>query len=132
MKLYIDDLRACPPGWQLARTVTEAIRILATQDVEEVSIDHDISHSIALSYAGHEKDRSKIARPFPCGETFEPVAWFLARTVERKYNGRTGTMHMKITLHTANPIGAKKMQEILADAGLEVTVALSAPVNGLE
>lgn len=37
IKLFVDDLRACPKGWVPARTVTEAIRILATQSVEEVS-----------------------------------------------------------------------------------------------
>ena len=113
MKLYIDDLRKEPQGWHRAKTVSEAIRILATQEVSEVSIDHDISHRINMD---------SIARPFPCGETFEPVAWFL-RAV--KFSG-------KVTLHTANPIGAKKMAEILADAGIVAEIVLGMPVNGLE
>lgn len=119
MKLYIDDLRKCPEGWVLARTVTEAIRILATCDVEEVSIDHDISHRISMD---------KLGRPFPCGETFEPVAWFLRLLACLP----EGHYPEKVTLHTANPIGAKKMAEILADVGIKVTIELGVPVNGLE
>lgn len=126
MKLYVDDLRKCPDGWTLARTVTEAIRILATREVEEVSLDHDISHKIGMD---------QIARPFPCGETFEPVAWFLveqakARTRECSVPRNEGAP--KITLHTANPIGARKMSEILLDGGIESTTVLGQPVNGLE
>jgi hypothetical protein len=113
MKLYIDDLRKCPEGWVLARTVTEAIRLLANQAVEEVSLDHDISHRINMD---------SIARPFPCQETFEPVAWYLAAA---KFSG-------PVTLHTANPIGARKMEAILTEAGIESRTILGQPVNGLE
>ena len=124
MKLYVDDLRKEPEGWHRAKTVTEAIRILATREIEEVSIDHDISHAIGMD---------KIARRFPCGETFEPVAWFLAIKFKRvqEFCAPT-TFFPKITLHTANPIGAKKMKAILNDAGLECEVKLGQPVNGLE
>lgn len=113
MKLYVDDIRKEPQGWVRAKTVSEAIRIIATQSVDEVSLDHDISHRINMD---------SIARPFPCGETFEPVAWFLRGI---KFSG-------KVTLHTANPIGAKKMAEILADVGIQAKIELGMPVNGLE
>lgn len=113
LKLYVDDLRKEPAGWHRAKTVTEAIRILATREVSEVSIDHDISHRINMD---------SIARPFPCGETFEPVAWFLWAI---KFKG-------PVTLHTANPIGAKKMAEILDLAGIVARIELGQPVNGLE
>lgn len=36
IRLFVDDIRREPEGWVRARTVTEAIRLLATQDVEEV------------------------------------------------------------------------------------------------
>ena len=58
IKLYVDDRRPAPDdSWKLARTVTEAIRILATVPVELVSLDHDIMDS---------------------EETFEPVCRYLA------------------------------------------------------
>ena len=128
MKLYVDDLRACPEGWTLARTVTEAIRLLATQDFDEVSLDHDISHAISLR-AMRSAGKNELCRPFPCGETFEPVAWFLA---DKWSAGKGYGPGPAITLHTANPIGAKKMAAILEDAGLSCTIELGTPVNGLE
>lgn len=112
IKLYVDDLRKCPSGWVLARTVTEAIRLLATQDISAVSLDHDISHSVEVR---------EISRPYPCGETFEPVAWYL------KAIGFRGP----VTLHTANPVGAEKMRSILIDND-RVVIQLGRPVNGLE
>lgn len=127
MKLYIDDLRPCPEGWTLARTVTEAIRILATQDVTEVSIDHDISHAIALNLSP-DRSLKGIVRPYPCGETFEPVAYFL----REKYGKLTIPERPKITIHSANAIGANRIQQILHSAGLECTIELGKPVNGLE
>lgn len=66
MKLFVDDIRACPPGWTLARTVTQAIRILATYAVEVVSLDHDIACRLVN---GHEHTSE---------ETFEAVARFIA------------------------------------------------------
>ena len=42
MKLWIDDLRTPPEGWSWAKTPTEAIGILTTYSVSEVSFDHDL------------------------------------------------------------------------------------------
>lgn len=123
MKLYVDDLRKCPDGWVLARTVTEAIRILATQDVTHVSLDHDISHSVEVN---------GLARPYPCGETFEPVAWYIA--VQNRLFRHEALGHSRripcITIHTANPVGAEKMRAILREE--DCIVMLGRPVNGLE
>lgn len=42
LKLYVDDVRTPPPGWALARTIEDAVRILSEGDVEEVSLDYVI------------------------------------------------------------------------------------------
>ena len=122
MKLYVDDLRKCPDGWHLARTVTEAIRVLATMPVEEVSLDHDISHAVEVN---------GLARPYPCGETFEPVAWYLREMAQRQ-NGREQFGPRRIVLHTANAIGAEKMRNILYHYYDNIVIKLGSPVNGLE
>jgi hypothetical protein len=51
MKLYIDDIRPAPEGWQQARTVTDAIRFLSKFSLvtEEISIDHDISYAVEVA-----------------------------------------------------------------------------------
>jgi hypothetical protein len=57
-KLYIDDLRNSPDdSWIVVRTLTGAIRVLATMDVDVISLDHDISHYVSVD--GN-------ARPFAC------------------------------------------------------------------
>jgi hypothetical protein len=68
-KLYIDDLRNSPDdSWIVARTITGAIRVLATMDVDVISLDHDMSHHVSVD--GN-------ARPFACIENFSAVCYFI-------------------------------------------------------
>lgn len=97
MKLWVDDLRAAPEGWWRATTVTEAIRALATQPCEEVSLDHDIACYAYIGSLGVSVEHS-------IEETFEGVAWYIAAM-----KTRPSIIH----LHTANPWGAKAMAGIL-------------------
>lgn len=119
LRLFVDDIREAPEGWHCARTVTEAIRILDERDVSDVSLDHDISHAVGLD---------SVMRPYPCGETFEPVARFIALMYAEgeKFPGT-------VTIHTANPAGAERMRQILAHCqGIDVAVELGRPCNRLE
>src|SRR3990167_10858119 len=104
MKLWVDDIRTEPEGWTGAHSVTEAIRILDTMEVEEVSIDHDISMKVSVGTlaAGYG-----AARPFVSNETYEPVARFIARA----YAGKP----LAVRIHTANLGAAARMQIILAE-----------------
>lgn len=92
MKLFVDDMRACPEGWTPAKSVTEAIRILATMDVEEVSLDHDIACRLVN---GQEHSSN---------ETFEPVAWFLALA---------DSDTIKVRIHTSNVAAGRRMAQIM-------------------
>lgn len=116
MKLYIDDIRQVPDdSWVLARTIDSAINAIATFDFDVISLDHDISHYVVMD---------GVSRPFPCAETFTPVALY----IDAKYlpNDRKP----KIIIHTSNPVGAEKMKAILKD--FDVTVSESRPANRLE
>lgn len=96
MKLFVDDLRVAPEGWVLARTITEAIRMLATQKVEEISLDHDIAY---------QNERGEFTGK--CSqENYTPVAWFIR---EMEIKDRPTLVH----LHTANPDGARNIESIL-------------------
>lgn len=88
MKLFVDDIRAPWKDWHHANTITDAIRILATANVEVVSLDHDIQQSIPGS------------RGF---ETFEPVARYIALMNPRP----------EVQFHTGNPLGGQRMADIL-------------------
>jgi hypothetical protein len=98
-KLFVDDVRDPPDeSWIVARKVEQAIRLLATNYFEEISLDHDIENR-------------------PSDETFKPIAWFIGE--------RFGNDFMLddtiITIHSVNPAGAKEMQDILEDYGLYAT-----------
>jgi hypothetical protein len=42
MKVWLDDERPAPHGWVLVRWPEDAIRLLTTGDVVELSLDHDL------------------------------------------------------------------------------------------
>lgn len=133
INLWVDDLRNpaefCPvEKWHWAKTVTEAIRILATQRVDKVSLDHDIMHAIPRQMTippGIKADVEAITMmtnacselhiPLACPETFEAVAWFIAVLPE----------YMKpkaIYIHTANGVGAQVMATILGGPSDKVRI----------
>ena len=42
MKLWLDDERPEPLGWCRAYTASEAVELLSTEKVTEISLDHDL------------------------------------------------------------------------------------------
>lgn len=107
MKLWVDDIRNAPDDtWHVARTVTAAIRALAMFEFEEVSLDHDISHQVSVG---------ELSRPFPCDETFEAVAHYIAEKAlaSGRFEDRARRWDPKVVLHTSNPVGAQAMKEVL-------------------
>lgn len=98
MKLYVDDIRTAPHGWHTARTVTEAIRLLATwPDIEEVSLDHDASHGL--------KHGDDVAEG--CPNDFTAVAYFIKEKFDEDF------IEDHVHIHSANPEGVAKIKHIL-------------------
>ena len=55
MKLYLDDLRDPPDAsWTLIRTPAEAIALLRTGKVTEISFDHDLGIQDGRELSGYE------------------------------------------------------------------------------
>lgn len=123
MKLFVDDIRNAPTThWTVARTIESAIRCIAFfgDDIDEISLDHDISHQIVMG---------ELSRPFPCPETFQPVAYFIAAY----YRGKDKCPD--IIMHTSNPLGAEAMMVALEKFGEykgKVSVKFSPAANRLE
>lgn len=95
-KLFVDDMREVPAGWIGCRTVSEAIALLATLPIEEVSLDHDIifpRHGAGLYQA-------------LCQETFKGVAYYIAAMP-------ADVRPKKIRIHTANAGAGMTMAGIL-------------------
>ena len=107
IRLFVDDLRICPDGWTLARTNTEAIRLLATGHVEEISIDHDICILNVQNIGEPIRRRLSIGE-----ETFMPVIYYISLM-------KPEDRPKKITLHSANPVGRMRMGSLLMDHGIE-------------
>lgn len=117
IKLFVDDIRKLPDdAWHVARTVRDAISALATLEVDEVSLDYDISHLITMD---------GCHRPYPCGESFEPVAHYIALMEKfcKESNSEIGS-GLKITIHTSNYPGGLRMKRILEEVGLKPIMAI--------
>lgn len=97
MKLYVDDLRRCPDGWKLARTITDAISHLYNGRVDEISLDHDIAFLRGTDIRMHK-------------ESFLSVALFMAVMP-------SGLRPRKVRIHTANVDAGWKMHDLLQKAG---------------
>ena len=121
-KLFVDDIRNAPDDtWNIARTIDSAIVFIERFMPVEISLDHDISHQIGMG---------EMSRPYPCLDTYKPVARFIGvkfRSLEKR-----DPWYPKITIHSANPVGAEEMQKILADYGLQATIVRQNPANRLE
>ena len=104
MKLRADHIRNAPDDtWHVARTATEAIRAIARYDFDVISLDHDISHQVHVD---------NLSRPYPCGETFASVAYYIAE----KYRN---ALAPRIILHTSNQVAGDEMAEVLAPIQVE-------------
>ena len=92
MKVWLDDLRPMPPRFDVhVKTAKEAINLLKTNKVEEISLDHDLGD---------------IAE---CGTGYD-VACYIE---ERAYYGNKPP---KTNLHTANAVGEKAMDMAIKSA----------------
>lgn len=104
-KLWVDDIRPAPDAsWAVARTVGEAIRMIARMRFDEISLDHDDGY-----------------------ETFEAVAYFIGEKyfTDKGFPDADSNMrlacpriHPKMTIHSANPVGARHMMDVLKDYGI--------------
>ncbi|KKK95977.1 hypothetical protein LCGC14_2667390 [marine sediment metagenome] len=92
MKLFVDDIRREPKGWHRAQTVTEALRILDKEIVDEISLDHDVSCFTPATGCTHSS-----------GETFMAVAYYLRIMKDRP----------RIRIHTGNFTAGRNMAALL-------------------
>lgn len=121
MKLFVDDIRHPPDDtWNIARDVSSAIRAVDMfgSEIAFINLDHDISHQVVVG---------KMSRPYPCTETFEAVARYLAL-----YKRAHPDFSPIIIIHTSNPVGLKNMRNLLNDAGFLVEAELARGANRLE
>jgi hypothetical protein len=85
--VYLDDLRPCPKGFTLARTVPECMLLLQECQVDVLSLDHDLG--IGSRQTG-----------------MDVVLWMI----------RTGHFPRQIFIHTSSPSACDSMYTALQKA----------------
>ena len=84
IRLWLDDERPAPDGWLHVRTAPEALSIIRGGNVTEASLDHDLGDE---PYTGY---------------------WLLTRIEDDVARG-VGYALPLFSIHTANPVGYRKM-----------------------
>ncbi|SFD02263.1 hypothetical protein SAMN05443252_11415 [Bacillus sp. OV322] len=92
INLYVDDLRDCPEGFIIARTVDEAINLCKQYKIHLLSLDHDLGED-------------ECGLLLPTGYDF--VKYFCQHAIEEHFEVD------KIYLHTDNPVGRENMLQTL-------------------
>lgn len=85
MKVYLDDERCTPDGWVRVYWPDEAIALLKTGSVTEISLDHDLG----------DDDR---------GTGYDVVLWIEEAVITQ------GFQSPKIFVHSANSSARQKME----------------------
>jgi len=106
MKVYLDDVRPAPFGWERVYTAAGAIEQLRIGDVEAISLDHDLAeehYDQALfdhvDLYGYEDIRPMLKEP----TGYDVALWMVENDVWPE----------EIILHTMNPVGRNDMFKLL-------------------
>jgi hypothetical protein len=83
-KLYLDDVRDTPKEWDRAYTAQECVNLLATQQYDVVSLDHDLGDAQPTGY--------------------DVLVW-LEEVVHKHRNFKIPT----VFIHSDNPVGRERM-----------------------
>lgn len=89
MRVYLDDERATPDGWVRVYWPDEAIALLETGDVVEISLDHDLG----------DDER---------GTGYDVLLWIEEAVAVR------GFEPPKMSVHSANSSARQKMEAAIA------------------
>jgi len=86
-KLYVDDVRQCPEGWDLALNFHQAITMLEATEYAEVSLDHDLG-----SYYGNKEMTGR-----------DILNWLIMVKIQGGYTPPI------VHVHSSNPAGRDTM-----------------------
>jgi hypothetical protein len=106
-KLWVDDMRSAPEGWDLAVSSAQALKMLQEKTYDVVSLDHD------LGWLTLEEMRAKIdaieAKGGTPGEydTIDTTRPIVLHWCE------TNTWPDEVTIHSSNPVGRQWLQGMI-------------------
>ena len=87
MKVYLDDERQTPDGWVRVYWPDEAVRLLETGQVQEISLDHDLGEEGPTARTG-----------------YDVVLWLEEQVATM------GFTPPKVVVHSANPPARTRME----------------------
>jgi Cyclic-phosphate processing Receiver domain len=93
MRIWLDDVRDAPQGWIHITTPEEAIELLRSGEVEEISLDHD------LGLATSEAERTG----------YDVLVWLEEAVAIGAWNHALPV----IRIHSANPVGQRRMEQAI-------------------
>jgi len=111
MNLWLDDLRPAPKGWTHVTTVKDAINLLQKNEIEEMSLDHDLGAcDECMKKAGANSPQQWLEthnfESMPhcphVGTGLQFVLWMAVNNIWPKNIPQ---------VHSANPAGAMRMRE---------------------
>lgn len=94
MKLYLDDERPTPSGWERAYIAPEAIELLKTGKVTHLSLDHDLG-------------------PEEAGTGYDVCLWVEEQVFDRGFDFDNPFIPPVMTVHSANPVGRQRMESAI-------------------
>lgn len=118
MKLYLDDLRSPYPEWTLAKNLREAVRLVESNEITHMSLDHDLGICYCRPCAFSDADEPCFNDngEAVCGCTChvpEPTGLDFLKWVHE--NNRWPPNRPLV--HSANVVGAKNMENFINDYG---------------
>ena len=94
MKVFLDDERPTPEGWVRAFTAPEAIELLKTGKVTELSLDHDLG-------------------PEEAGTGYDVCLWVEEQVFTQAFNFDNPFVPPIMSVHSANPVGRSRMESAI-------------------
>lgn len=95
MKVWVDDLRVAPDGYIWCKSTNEALCLIVDNinDIEIIHLDHDMGDTFGGDAIG--------------------ILQELERLSHRKEDFAAAVKNITFKIHTANPVGAQNMRDII-------------------
>lgn len=121
MKLFLDDMRKAPFGWELVKTADACITVLRTRKVDELSLDHDLAEEHYAPSTGY----SEPPKQYREKTGYDVVKWMVEQAAAGAF-----TWPPVVILHTLNPVGRENMRATIARHAPHVTLHIRPHIAG--
>jgi hypothetical protein len=103
MKIWLDDIRPAPPGWEWAKSYEQGVALFKANQIEAASLDHD------LGYILHPDDDDMRVYP---AEALAPTGYDFAMFLMAE-----NLWPASLAVHSSNPVGVRNMCGIIERYG---------------